>query len=669
VNPGTPPTSGSSSQSISAAGGSLSASAGAQTVTITVPAGAVASATTFTATVFTDGSMPKPLASSQRKTMSLPAGASPVIEVLIDTSPPATLLKPLKLSLANPGPASGSIYRLAGYGNNGFNDVDTVTWAPGGPNVGVATEDNNVKYANASSAKNTLYGFYIIPAASAAAPPAITSAAVGPTSVQTGVTAQYTGAGSDANGFPVLNHAYTFSISNPAMGSITPAGALTPGPNDVTGNVIATDTTTTATPGALAVHVSSSRPNQAVDAFLFTGTLVTTLTAQQPPTPPSGAPGPPVSSTTTAQVVQNIASAGSTDGVNYTLNNDEFDNESLRSTEIKTATTLAYTAAGSVTTVRIAKEVSNDSNGVQYRTTYGPNNGKLTTLPETAGTLNNDAQLVYEEVDPGNTAIDPATGNPVSIQRKQAGDGSYTENVVNTNGIAFYGANADGTGVAIVGGGATEYDFFPPTSSGGGTFIPIDVFNVANNGTKTRNGAQRQVFPWYGNTVPPVMSSDTVTITPSSALDATCPASAAFARTTGATATMVTESYKAYDYVLGQIETRTIKTFDVAGPGTVCVVLNDRIDTWYDYSGQEGNITQKRPTTATPFQTTVVTETLGQQVVANTPTSNSRSVKSVTARVPVIASLRARFAHVVEKAKADQARRLATFIRNARGTN
>jgi hypothetical protein len=101
----------------------------------------------------------------------------------------------------------------------------------------------------------------------------------------------------------------------------------------------------------------------------------------------------------------------------------------------------------------------------------------------------------------------------------------------------------------------------------------------------------------------------------------------------------------------------------------VCVVLNDRIDTWYDYSGQEGNITQKRPTNATPFQTTVVTETLAQQTVAGSPSASSRSVSSATARVPVVAALRARFIHVAAKVRADQARRISNSLRNARGTN
>jgi len=596
--------------------------------------------------------------------------------VMIDTSPPATLLKPLKLALANPGPAAGSVYRLAGFGTNGFMDVDTVTWAAGGSNVGVATEDNNNAYANASSAIKALYGFYIVPLANAAPAPTLIAAATGPATVEAGTTAQYGATESDGNGFPVLGHAFTFSVDNPAMGTITPAGLLSAGATDTNGNVVATDTTiATATPGKLPVHVSSARPNASSDKFLFTGTLVTSLTAQQPPTPPSGAPGPPVTSTTTAQVVQNISSGGSTDGVNFTLNNDEFDNESLRTTEIKTATNLNYSPNPSTGgfAVRVTQEVSTDSNGVKYQTNYGPNNGAVALLPEIAVSGGNDAQLVYQEFDPGNPAFNPATGQNTTgptIQRNVNGDGSYTEVIFNNGFLDSYMQNVDGTGVAKVTGGATEYDFLPPTTSGGVTFVPINVFNVnTTTGVKTPNGAQRQVFPWYGNTVPAPVSSDNLTITPSTALDASCPASAAFVKTGKTTANLITETYKAYDFVLGQIETRTTKTFDVAGPGTVCVVLNDRIDTWYDYSGQEGNITQKRPTNATPFQTTVVTETLGQQIVAGSPSSSSRSTQSTTARASVIAALRARFAHVVAKAKADQARRLSNSTRNARGTN
>jgi hypothetical protein len=645
-------------------------------VTVTVPAGALSATTSMTVSVYLAGSLPKPLQSKQRGVRSLPSGITPIIEVAIDTSPPATLLKPLKLSLANPGPPAGSVYRLAGYGTNGFMDVDTVAWAAGGLNVGVATEDNNNAYANASLAIQALYGFYTVPLANAAPAPTLIAAATGPATLEAGATAQYGATETDGNGFPVLQHAFAFSVDNPAMGTIAPAGLLSAGATDTTGNVVASDTTVgSATPGKLPVHVSSARPNASGDKFLFTGTLVTSLTAQQPPAPPSGNPGPPVTSTTTAQVVQNISSAGSTDGVNYALNNDEFDNESLRTTEIKTATNLSYVAGtGGGFVVRVTQEVSTDSNGVKYQTNYGPNNGAVTLIPEIASSANNDAQLVYQEFDPGNPAFDPTTGMNTTgptIQRNVNGDGSYTETIFNNGFMDTYQGNTDGSGVAKITGGATEYDFLPVTTSGGVTFVPINVFNVNTvTKVKTPNGAQRQVFPWYGSTVPAPIVSDSITITPASALDAKCPVSAAFTKTGKATAALTTETYSAYDFVLGQLETRTIKTFDVAGPGTVCAVLNDRIDTWYDYSGQEGNITQKRPTTATPFQTTVVTEALGQQIVAGSPSSSSRSTQATTtARASVIAALRARFAHVAVKAKIEQARRFANSTRSTRGTH
>lgn len=634
-----PPTTTSASAAIGTSGGTVSTSVSGKIAMVVVPPGALPAAATVTLTAYAAVDFPRAVQAAGRRPASLPSGTTPLLEVSLDTGG-VPLRKAVQLSLGPVTAAAGAVVRLAGYGASGFSDVDTVTVVNG-----AATEDEAIAYPGASLAAKTLYAFYAVPAAGAAPPPApsVTVTQTSPAgSVPVGSTAQFA-ASESVNGFPYLSAPIAFSLDAAQVGTIdAKTGVLTTGSIDASGNVVATDAATKAS-GKAPVRIASARPAQTGDTFAFAGTLTQTLTDYLLP----GTTGP-VSSTQTAQVTQAIVSSGSADGVHYTLTTDESDASPLRTYQTHTVSSLAYQSGGGATVVRLAGQDTTDSNGVEYVTSYGPANGALTVLPETAATLANDAAATYVENDPGNPSYDPATQTlGPTTTRVTASDGSYVQTTAVSQTPVTYTEHADGTGVADLSKtSGVEYDFGVPASG----VLPIVVYNVASDGTKTQNGGVRSVFPWYGTSAP-VLSQDTVTISPGVPLDPSCTAAGVTA------ATLVSEQLATVDTVLGQTETRTTKTYDVTGSGTVCVVLADLIKTYYDYSEQEGPFVQKRPSSSTPYESTSVSETLS--LTGATVASSARARMSAGAlRVPVIAAVRARLEAIALKARHDQARRL-----------
>ena len=642
-----PPATTSVAKAIGPAGGSLSTSVSGKIALAVVPPGALPAAATVTLTAYSAVDFPRAVQALGRTPRSLPAGTAPLLEVAVDTGG-VPLRKPLQLSIGPVTPPAGSIVRLAGYGTAGFTDVDTVTVAGG-----AATEDEAPAYPAASLAAATLYAFYLVPAA-AAAPAPVPAVAVTQTApsgaIAVGSTAQFA-ASESSNGFPYLTAAFAFSVDTPQVGTIdAKTGLLTTGAIDATGSVIATDGTTKSS-GKTALRIASPRPARAGDAFAFRGTLSQTLTDYLLP----GTTGP-VSSTETAAVSQTIASSGSADGVNYTLTADEIDVSALRTYQTHTVSTLAYQTGAGGTVVRLVSQDTHDSNGAEFATSYGPNNGALTVLPETTTMLTNDAAATSLENDPGSPSYDPATQTfGPTTTRVTAPGGGYVQTTALSQVPVTYTQHDDGTGIADLSQtSGVEYDFGVPSNGS----LPITVYNVAANGVKTQNGGVRSVFAWYG-TAAPVLSRDTVTIAPAAALDPSCTANGVTA------ATLVTEQLSTVDVVLGQSETRTTKSYDLTGSGTVCVVLNDLIQTYYDYSRQEGPFVQKRPSSSTPYESTAVSESLS--LTAATVASSARKAASAgTARVPVIAAARARFDAIALKARHDQERRLRSALLSRR---
>ena len=107
-------------------------------------------------------------------------------------------------------------------------------------------------------------------------------------------------------------------------------------------------------------------------------------------------------------------------------------------------------------------------------------------------------------------------------------------------------------------------------------------------------------------------SVETDTIAPASALDPACKPAARF----GTSATKVTQTVTTADAVAGTLETRTTTSYDVLGAGTICATVADTLQTFYDFSEQEGPLPRLVPANSatTPAETITVSETLALAV-------------------------------------------------------
>ncbi|MGD1068187.1 MAG: hypothetical protein ABR975_15365, partial [Vulcanimicrobiaceae bacterium] len=462
---------------------------------------------------------------------------------------------------------------------------------------------------------------------------------------------------------------FTYTAT-PAIGSIAAGGAFTAGPSDGTGTVTASDAVhPSIAAGTLAVAVTTSvRPSGGGDVFTLKGTMTIAYTLNEIASQPNATPGP-VSSSSTANVTQTITSAGSTDGINYTLATNEADAYPLQTITSTGSTTLAYNATGSGGYVeRLTGTSATDSNGVVYSTTYGASNGALTAIPETAQTLTDNAVLTYNETDPGDQAYDQ-NGNPINAPttvRTQNADGSYTATTWDDEGFQnAYQDSSDGSGSATIlfNGTPVTVAFEPVTTSTSPASVPVGIFEGGQLVDSFSAPA------WYGTTVP-ALSTEQVTITPSTALPNGC---TAYAGATG-TPTLVQDQLTSSDMGIGQTETRTTSSYDLPGPGTVCIVLSDTIQTYYDFSGQDGNYLIATGGNTGALETSTETETLSlssattASSVARSGASTKRSTTAATGLpIAFVAATRARFDHIVAKARVDALRRITREKRSSSG--
>jgi hypothetical protein len=376
----------------------------------------------------------------------------------------------------------------------------------------------------------------------------------------------------------------------------------------------------------------------------------------------------PVSTTSTAQVTSAVKT--STDGSGNTVfTNSETDAAQLKTTSASIVATVAFQSVPAGTNVRTLSTVETDSTGAIFETDFGKNNGLVDVLPETDGaTFANDGGLTYKETDPGVTA------GAVTTTRLQNPDGSYA---MTTNTIDSYGNPRTNTATQAVDKSGAYFIQALAVMSGGNVTSLGRAFTFAapvgaappqiayNNLTAAGavGTARVQTQPgvnWLANATSLV--SETDTITANQKLDTSCAPAAAFA----GTATLVKQVVTTVDVVLGSIETRTTSSYDQFVPGTICAVVSDSIQNFYDYSEQEGNIRLFPAQTATPVATVTVNETLSLQSVKppSTGSSAARSTSSLAAGFVLPHSLVAsRVEHVVHQ----QALRRLLALRSAGG--
>ncbi|MEA2687577.1 MAG: hypothetical protein QOD51_184 [Candidatus Eremiobacteraeota bacterium] len=651
-NSGNPaPTSATQSQTVSPSGGSVTTTLGTETVKVIVPSGALSGPATVTLTVYAAGSSPKTLQSSGRKVQTIGSGAALVAAFSVAISG-ATLLKPLQASVTTVAAPSGSIFRLAGYGT-AFDDIDTATWSGG-----VATSDLNIAYPRMSLATapaGTLYAFYTEPSGSASAvpTPVLTAASVTPNPIGMFGTATFTGSEMSPNGFPYLDPTFAYSLSDPTLGTINAStGAFTAGPIDGAGTVNVTDTTAgRGNPhGGGPISVTSQRPGNKGDAFNFTGTLSSTtqLVNSNPTQPQTDTASVTLNTTvTSAQVIATPAPGITT--VAHSVESDAY--------PLQTVTTSSDTGYGYLTgtsaalpptfvpgTVLMTETLAKDSNGSSYDTQYDVvhGNGIVDVLPEATGPFGpNTAALRYVETDPANFARN----------RVVAANGSYVEQGTD----AFHDVQT-----AIVNSDlsasldARQYSGFrftmsapsaPPNSR-----IIFRLFNAA--------GTQLQAFS-LPNWIPATLtqpSMETDVDNGSKPYPASCSVPAKY----GTSGNQIVQTINRADTAFGNLETQTTTTYMAPRVGPVCIQMTDAVQTFYDFTLQNGFVVLVSGGTL-PIQLTNISETLTLQSAktesGTTTTSIARGTSSgtrATASVPSsgfapVSFARARFNHAVRE--------------------
>ncbi len=253
-------------------------------------------------------------------------------------------------------------------------------------------------------------------------------------------------------------------------------------------------------------------------------------------------------------------------------------------------------------------EATNDNEGTTSTTTYaddGSYNGTITypynsdPTPNPAGTLTNYATVVA----------------------KSDGSGMITTPLI---------------------GSALQYDstftFSAPSAAGSaGTITETTVEAPATGSTSAPTTSTTAIPNWMPATVPGSLYSETDVDNGPTALPSSCPIP------TGYSATLpnqIVETQTAVDPVSGFLDTTTTTTYDTLNIGPVCIVVNDVLMQYYDFTGQNGfgffsNV---------PQQVTTTNQVLYLQLETLQSIARRPDVRTLVERSAHVAVARARFA-------------------------
>jgi hypothetical protein len=638
--PPIPLTASSASQTIGSSGGSVSTTLASQSITVTVPAGAITTSSAVKVTLETPNSLATPFsvaraaAAAKRSTQSVPTGAVPLAAFIVDDGG-ATLNAPLQVSFTGiAAPAAGQSILISGFNENAFADVSTTTYANG-----TTSTATNPDYPGITLASPTIYVIYKVPTANIVTP-AATIAVAGPASVATGAQGTYAATETTTNGFPFFSRTFTYGVSSGALGTIVAtSGVFTAGGAGGLGNITATDTAVSTFTGSLAISVASARPGATGLTEQYAGTL-TTVDAN------NAIAQAPVATTTVANASVTVTDAadaadtsGSTTAITFTA--AESDVANLSTVTSNTVSNVLYQPQSNGTVnVRLKKTVATESTGVIYEHDYTATNGLSTILPETTGSFTNDASQTYLETDPGIGVT--SAGQQVTTTTNYNADGTYMSTFMDPS-------SATGQPVADT---AQEYADFHGLLA----LNSIDPGNFALQFAAPANGNititlvdpnlqldEAVTSPSWIPSTATTPSTETDTITTGSALDPACTNGSTYP-----TASKITQTLTVIDAIFGTIETRTTSAYDVPAVGTVCTVANDTINTFYDYTNQEGGaIINIDPSPTASLLTTTVSEALSlQSTNAATVQSTQRSTQSVNALTLPITTISAHVQHI-----------------------
>ncbi len=386
----------------------------------------------------------------------------------------------------------------------------------------------------------------------------------------------------------------------------------------------------------------------------------------------TGASSKPSSNTLYA-VTQNVAvtnnaTFNSVSGL-YDFKTTETDTSALQVTSITTDTYYGTLAAGTGTTFLINYGyASSDSNGEKFTVTYtnpGATNGLIDVLPEISGTAwsNSGAQTIAQS---------EASG--FSASRAYAADGSYTDTAsypqasaarpTATPLAATITTNADGSAtynLPLFGPPNVTVSYSAPASSNGAISIVLSQPGPTPQSTPAVFQSVA-VGAWYQQ--PLRLYQELDRDNGAVAIPAACNVPSLY----GTQANQIEQKSVRVDPVLGTLDTLDQLTYVVPTTGVVCVQLQDRTLTYYDYSGQ-GN---SAPTGISysggnaPFETATLVTTIGLTGAMIQPMALRRS--SIEAESGLrLANARANFLSLVEHRRIAAQRRafdrLQTMIR------
>jgi hypothetical protein len=422
--------------------------------------------------------------------------------------------------------------------------------------------------------------------------------------------------------------------------------------------------------------VVNSRPLANGDSFSYGGTTTKTFVY-------SGV-SPEPESTTVYTVVQHVSVTGPASfagaAAAYDLHDAETDTSPLASLGITTDTYDALVTAGAATNLVTYGFTSSDTSGETLTVTLtgaGTGNGILDELPEAKG---------QSWVNSGASTLKESSPGGLTSSRVTAADGSYTDTTIYPTGSIYASPgpavsqatitqNADGSGSYVFfannGAGGTnaplyQFDFATPrpAASGSPAMIPITIPQPSPS-----PAAEADVPLWYPQ--PLVLYAETDDDTGAVSLPAACNVPASY----GTRANAIVQTIAQYDTIVGTHETFSQTSYVVPVYGLACVGLNEKLQFYYDYSGQSslangGPTVNETATSTLPIETETIATTLGLTQGSVPAAASAARNASATAAVRGlrVTSARTNFIALVEREKQRRKVLLLQAIRKSLGT-
>ncbi len=376
------------------------------------------------------------------------------------------------------------------------------------------------------------------------------------------------------------------------------------GPNPVSSGTLTPGTTPTPTfaPGASPTPTSGAtaavyHPSDNGDAFAFNGSR--SITYDRSNQYPSPEPTQTVlQSVTQAVAVTNpVTFNGNSSAIDFKIS--ETDVQSVPAMQTTTDTLDTYYAFSQTTTTGDflnlgASEVFDD--GSTASVMNGVNDQLADVLPEVVGTKWSNMAGRTEATNDNEGTTSTTT---------YADDGSYTGTITypynsdptpnpagTLTNYATTVAKSDGSGMLTTPliGSALQYDstftFSAPSAAGpSGTITETTVEAPATGSTSAPTTTTTAIPNWMPATVPGSLYSETDVDNGPTALPSSCPVPTGYAATMP---NQIVETQNAVDPVSGFLDTTTTTTYDTLVLGPVCIVVNDVLTQYYDFTGQNG---------------------------------------------------------------------------------